>query len=45
MAENHASEKDNDGAEIIIRIKVPSTMECDRLLETKEILTMDCPDD
>lgn len=43
VAENHASEEDNDGAEIIIRIRVPGTTECDRLIETKEIFGLEYP--
>ena len=37
IAENHHSEEDNDGAEIVIRIRVPGTRECDRLIESGEI--------
>lgn len=37
IAENHHSEEDNDGAEIVIRIRVPGTRECDRLVESGEI--------
>ena len=41
VAENHASEEDNDGAEMVIRIRVPGTRECDRLIETKEIFGLE----
>ena len=32
VAENQASTEENGGAEILIRIKVPGTKECDRIL-------------
>jgi len=45
IAENHSSEQDNDGAEIVIRIKVPGTAECDRLVVSGEISNISFPSD
>lgn len=45
IAENQMSETDNDGADIIIRIKVPSTAECDRILESRYFKGPSLPED
>ena len=41
LAENHLSDEDNDGAEVVIRFKVPGTRECDRLLDNRMAVNTD----